>query len=165
MGFHFRCLSQHIKKHVLCIGGSIQIHLLSRRSNLRSVSLHCNRHINSFVLVLMGFVSLRDLLDVPGTPLRLVCHVIVTLLRYRVRFHVSVSTRLLCRTLDSKACLCQAVVCRRSSCGTCCGPPTAFPRTGPRVPRVSLPGRQTVQDDSVTKRQPHCRVGWSRVVV
>ena len=62
-----------------------------RRSNLKNLSLHCNRHINNFVRTLilrnldvlgliligvfgllvdllrvMGFVSLRDLLDDPG---------------------------------------------------------------------------------------------------
>ena len=51
---------------------------------------------------MMFFVSLRDLLDDLETPLRLVCHVIVALLRYHVKLQVSVSTWLLYRTFDSR---------------------------------------------------------------
>ena len=47
--------------------------------------------------------------------------------------------------------------------GRCLGPPTAFPRAGPSVPWVSLPGpgERLIQGDEPPKRQPFvlCRVG------
>ena len=37
-------------------------------------------------------------------------------------------------TFDLRPCLCRVVVCRSSRRGVAVGPPTTFPRTGPRVP-------------------------------
>ena len=66
----------------------------------------------------------------------------------------------------SRPCLCRVVVL---SCGgVAVGPPTAFPRTGPRVPWVSCldpRGCHRVQDDPVTWSHPCVCTGWSRDVV